>query len=200
MTPNSNYGRVYNFSAGPAVLPVPVLEQVRDELLCLPGVGSSVLEISHRSKAFDQILDQTLADLRTLLQIPEGYSIAFLQGGSRLQFSMIPMNLLRGTDKTAEYIVTGTWGKSALAEAKKEGATKVLWDGKEGNYSSLPNIDELGSSADAAYVHLTSNETIQGVQFAGDPALAAPVVCDCSSDFLSRPVDVSKYGLIYACA
>lgn len=201
MSPNSNYGRIYNFSAGPAVLPVPVLEQIRDEMLSLPGVGASILEISHRSKAFDLILDQTTADLQKLLSIPQGYSIAFLQGGSRLQFSMIPMNLLRDSGKTAEYVVTGSWGKYALAEAKKEGATKVLWDGKEGNYSTLPNLASLGSSADAAYVHLTTNETIQGVQFQTDPSgMAAPVVADLSSDFLSRPVDVSKYGMIYACA
>lgn len=201
MSFQSNYGRVFNFSAGPAVLPVPVLEQIRDEMLCLPGVGASVLEISHRSKAFDQILDRTIADLQQLLGIPEGYSIVFLQGGSRLQFSMIPMNLLRDSGQTAEYIVTGSWGKYALAEAKKEGSTKVLWDGKEGNYSTLPAWSSMGSSPDAAYVHMTTNETIQGVQFQSDPeGISAPVVADLSSDFLSRPVDVSKYGMIYACA
>lgn len=182
-------------------MPVPVLEQMRDELLALPGVGSSVMEISHRSKAFDQILDQTLADLKSLLKIPEGYSTIFLQGGSRLQFSMVPINLLRDSGKSAEYVITGTWGQSALVEAVKEGSTRVLWDGKKSNFSTLPQWSELSSSADAAYVHVTSNETIQGIQFHDDPTcFQAPVVSDMSSDFLSRPVDVSQYGLIYACA
>lgn len=202
MSNSAASNRLYNFSAGPAVLPVSVLEQVRDELLCLPGVGASILEISHRSKAFDAILERTIADLRTLLAIPENYEVLFLQGGSRLQFSMIPMNLLRDSGMRADYVVTGTWGQSALVEAVKEGPTQVLWDGKSTNFSTLPDWGSLTPSSDSAYVHFTSNETIQGVQFQSEPPAAwkAPVVCDVSSDFLSRPIDVARYGLIYACA
>ena len=202
MSNSAASNRLYNFSAGPAVLPVSVLEQVRDELLCLPGVGASILEISHRSKAFDAILERTIADLRTLLSIPENYEVLFLQGGSRLQFSMIPMNLLRDSGMRADYVVTGTWGQSALVEAVKEGPTQVLWDGKSTNFSTLPDWASLTPSSDSAYVHFTSNETIQGVQFQSEPPAAwkAPVVCDVSSDFLSRPIDVARYGLIYACA
>ncbi|HAN97283.1 MAG TPA: 3-phosphoserine/phosphohydroxythreonine transaminase [Planctomycetaceae bacterium] len=201
MSATKDYGRLFNFSAGPAVMPVSVLERMRDELLCLPGVGSSILEISHRSKAFDAILDRTIDDLKQLLGIPAGYSVLFLQGGSRLQFSMVPMNLLRDSGRTAQYVITGTWGKSALVEAVKEGKTEVLWDGKGGNYSQLPRWSDVKVSPEAAYLHVTSNETIQGIQFHDDPTgVAAPVVSDMSSDFLSRPVDVSQYGLIYACA
>lgn len=192
--------RVFNFSAGPAVLPLPVLEQIRDEMLCLPGVGSSVLEISHRSKAFDEILVETEATLRKLLNIPEGYSVLFLQGGSRLQFSMIPMNFL-SPGKTADYLISGTWGKSALAEAKKVGDTQVAWDGSADNFSTLPDNGSLTWSENSAYVHITSNETIQGVQFQNEPACGTvPLICDSSSDFLSRPLDVGRYGMIYACA
>ena len=198
--PATNADRVYNFSAGPAVLPVPVLEQIRDELLSLPGVGSSVLEISHRSKAFDEILKETESTLRTLLSVPDGYSVLFLQGGSRLQFSMIPMNFLP-PGKTADYLISGTWGKSALAEAKKVGDTRVAWDGSADNFSTLPDNSSLTWSENSAYVHITSNETIQGVQFQSEPQCGdVPLICDSSSDFLSRPIDVSQYGMIYACA
>lgn len=192
--------RIFNFSAGPAVLPIPVLEQIRDEMLCLPGVGSSVLEISHRSKAFDEILVETEATLRQLLNIPEGYSVLFLQGGSRLQFSMIPLNFL-SPGKTADYLISGTWGKSALAEAKKVGDSRVIWDGAEKNFSTLPDSSSLSCSENSAYLHITSNETIQGVQFQSEPECGdTPLICDSSSDFLSRPLDVSRYGMIYACA
>ena len=152
--------RIFNFSPGPAVLPVPVLEQVQRDLLCLPGTGVSILEISHRDKAFIEILESAKAGLKQLLGIPDNYQVLFLQGGSRLQFSMVPMNLLRGTGKTAEYIVTGSWGKNAHTEAVKEGAVKVAWDGKGTNYDRLPARGELKLGADAAYVHVTSNETI----------------------------------------
>ena len=169
--------RVFNFSPGPAVLPLEVLERARDELLALPGVGISVLEISHRSPAFDKILDETLADLKGLLGIGDAYEVVFLQGGASQQFSMVPMNLLRGQSGAADYVVTGTWGATAIKEARREGKVHV------------------------AYVHVTSNETIQGVQWKHDPDVGdAPLVCDCSSDFLSRPIDVAKHGLIYACA
>jgi phosphoserine aminotransferase len=193
--------RVYNFSPGPAVLPLPVLQQAQRELLALPGVGASVLEISHRGKAFLDILARAKSDLAQLLNLPQGYHLLFLQGGARLQFSMVPMNLLRGADVPAAYVVTGSWGKSALAEARREGPVHVAWDGKATNYDRLPSDDELALDGDFAYVHVTSNETIQGVQFAEMPACGpAPLVCDASSDFLSRPIDVGRFGLIYACA
>lgn len=202
--------RVFNFSPGPAVLPLPVLEQIQSEMLCLPGAGASILEISHRSKHFAKILAETKALLVELLGIPANYRVLFLQGGSRLQFSMIPMNLLRGADTPAEYILTGSWGKYAIKEAHREGAVNVTWDGKATNYDRLPSLGELHIPAEAAYVHYTSNETIQGVQFGAVPPGAAheghshtdgpPVICDASSDFMCRPVPVSKFGMIYACA
>jgi phosphoserine aminotransferase len=193
--------RVYNFSPGPAVLPVPVLEQAQRDLLALPGAGASILEVSHRSKAFEGILADAKSRLKALLGIPDGYHILFLQGGARLQFSMIPMNLLRGAAAGAEYVVTGSWSKYALDEAKKEGPVKVAWNGKETNYDRLPAMDSLQFNPQAAYVYIASNETIQGVQFATDPNTGdLPLVCDASSDFLHRPVDVSRYGILYACA
>jgi phosphoserine aminotransferase len=193
--------RVYNFSPGPAVLPLSVLEQVQREMISLPGVGSSILEISHRSKPFLDILAEAEANLRRLLGVPANYKVLFLQGGSRLQFSMIPMNLLRGSDKTAEYVVSGSWGEKAAEEAVLEGESRVTWSGKSTNYDRLPVWSEVPRDPRAAYVHITSNETIQGVQFASDPdAGDVPLVCDASSDFLHRPVDVSRYGIFYACA
>lgn len=193
--------RVFNFSAGPAVLPLPVLEQAQSELLALPGVGASVLEISHRSKAFVDILNSTKQRIKDLLPVPDGYHILFLQGGARLQFSMVPMNLMGGADSSADYVLTGSWGKNALSEAKKEGAVHIAWDGGETNYDRLPATDSLDLDPGAAYVHITSNETIQGVQFPAEPDTGGvPLVCDASSDFLHRPLDVSRYGLLYACA
>jgi phosphoserine aminotransferase len=193
--------RVFNFSPGPAVLPLEVLERARDELLALPGVGISVLEISHRSPAFDKILDETLADLKGLLGIGDSHEVVFLQGGASQQFSMVPMNLLRGQSGAADYVVTGTWGATAIKEARREGKVHVAWDGASTNYDRLPEAGEIHLSESPAYVHVTSNETIQGVQWKHDPDVGdAPLVCDCSSDFLSRPIDVAKHGLIYACA
>ena len=193
--------RVFNFSPGPAVLPLPVLERARDEMLCLPGVGSSILEISHRSPAFDRILDETLAGLKGLLGIGSDHEVVFLQGGASLQFSMVPMNLLRGQPGQADYILTGTWGCTGIKEARREGAAHVAWDGKPTNYDRLPSAGEITLSDRPAYVHVTSNETIQGVQWKREPHVGtAPLVCDASSDFLSRPIDLARYGLIYACA
>ena len=193
--------RVFNFSPGPAVLPLEVLEQARDELLALPGVGISVLEISHRSPAFDRILEETLADLKGLLGVGDGHEVVLLQGGASLQFSMVPMNLLRGQAGAADSIVTGTWGATAVKEARREGKVHLAWDGKATNYDRLPAAGEIALSDCPAYVHITSNETIQGVQWKREPDVGgAALVCDCSSDFLSRPIDVAKYGLIYACA
>jgi phosphoserine aminotransferase len=202
MTATAIDQRIFNFSAGPAVMPVPVLEQVRDELLCLPGAGCSLMEMSHRDKAFIDILHTTEADLRQLLGISDQYAVLFLQGGAKLQFSMVPANLLRGTGKKAQYLVTGSWSKGAIGEAKKEGDAAKLWDGSMQNFSTLPAAGEIAIPDDAAYLYYCSNETIQGVQFQTEPECPAtvPLVCDASSDFLSRPLDIDRYGLLYACA
>ncbi len=193
--------RVYNFSPGPAVLPVSVLEEAQRDLLSLPGVGVSALEISHRCPWFDKVLAETEANLRQLLAIPANYRVLFMQGGSRLQFSMVPMNLLRGTGKSADYIVTGSWGQMAMTEAQRDGEVRAAYNGKPTNFDRLPQPGELKLDPNAAYVHLTSNETIQGVQFAGEPNTGAvPLVCDASSDFMHRPLPIERYGLIYACA
>jgi len=178
-----------------------VLVQAQEDLLALPGVGSSILEISHRSPAFDRILENTLESLRRLLSVGSDHEIVFLQGGASLQFSMVPMNLLRGSRSAADYVQTGTWGITGAKEALREGAVHLAWDGVSTNYDCLPPAGAIQLSADPAYVHITSNETIQGVQWKQLPDVGgAPLVCDCSSDFLSRPIDVAKHGLIYACA
>ncbi len=192
--------RVYNFSAGPATLPQPVLEQAQAELVSRGDWGMSVLEISHRDPRFiEEILDTTVGSLRRLLAIPADYDILFLQGGSRLQFAMVPLNLL--TAGPAQYILTGTWGKNAMGEAARIGPVETLWDGVGDNYSRLPADADWSPSPEASYVHVTSNETIQGVQFAEIPQTGAvPLVCDASSDFLARPLPVDRFGLIYACA
>jgi phosphoserine aminotransferase len=193
--------RVYNFSPGPAMLPLPALEEAQRDLLALPGVGMSILEISHRSKAFTQMIEQTEANLRDLLSIPNNYRVLFLQGGAQMQFAMAPLNLLRGTGKSADYVVTGSWGKKASEEAKTQGNVRVAWDGKATNYNHVPRQDQLDLNPDAAYCHITSNETIQGVQFPAEPEVGeVPLVCDSSSDFLSRPVPIGRYGILYACA
>lgn len=192
--------RVYNFSAGPAVLPLPVLEQIRDEMLCLPGAGASVMELSHRSKQFIAIHQDAKARVSRLLGVGDNHEVVFLQGGSRLQFSMIPMNLLRGQSTPAQYILTGSWGKNAISEAKKEGPVEVVYDAAESNYDHLPDVSSLPIRDDAAYLHVTSNETIQGVQFHDDLKVAPPLVCDVSSDFMHRSCDIERYGLMYACA
>jgi phosphoserine aminotransferase len=193
--------RVFNFSPGPAVMPLPVLEQAQRELVCLPGYGMSILEMSHRAPGFLDILAATKKLLNVLLAVPDNYQIIFLQGGSRLQFSMVPINLLRGQSQPAEYVVTGSWSKMGLAEAQREGQTRVAWDGKATNYDRLPPASELKFGREASYVYCCSNETIQGVQFQTDlDTGGAPLVCDASSDFLHRPLDMQKYGLVYACA
>jgi phosphoserine aminotransferase len=194
--------RIFNFSAGPAVLPVSVLQEVQDEMLCLPGAGCSLLEMSHRDKQFLDILHDAEASLRSLLGVSDQYAVLFLQGGARLQFSMIAANLLRGTGKTAEYLLTGSWGKYAIQEATKEGNSKAIYDSKAKNYNCVPAAGDYAASPDAAYLYYCSNETIQGVQFAQEPSCpeGVPLVCDSSSDFLCRPVEVDRYGLLYACA
>jgi phosphoserine aminotransferase len=193
--------RVYNFSPGPAVLPLPALQEAQRDLLALPGTGISILEISHRSKAFDKIINQAEANLRSLLGIPDNYRVLFLQGGALLQFGMVAMNLLHGTGKTADYIVNGTWSKKACDEAKTQGAINVAWDGKSTNFTRTPKDSELKLTPDAAYAYMASNETIQGVQYQTEPSVGdAPLICDSSSDLLCRPIDVKKYGMIFACA
>jgi phosphoserine aminotransferase len=192
--------RVWNFSAGPAALPVPVLEQAREELVSLPGAGASVLEISHRSKAFEAIAEETEANLRDLLEIPDTHRVLFLQGGASLQFAMIPMNFLGAG--TAPYVVSGAWGKKAAAEARRFGRVDVVWDGADDGYASVPDLAALVLDEAAPYVHVTSNETIGGVGYPADFERqrpdGPPLVCDASSDFLSRPVDVTRVGAIYA--
>ena len=190
--------RIYNFSAGPAVLPVEVLEEAQRDLVELPGVGMSVLEISHRSKPFDEIMKGAEADMRALAGIPDNYKVLFLQGGASLQFSMVPMNLLvQGT--TADYVITGDWAKKALKEAKKVGATNVAASTEAGNFREIPTQADLKLTAGASYVHYTSNNTIHGTEWQYVPdAGGVPLVCDMSSDIYSRPLDVSKYGLIYS--
>src|SRR5262245_7104526 len=161
--------RVYNFSPGPAVLPLKVLEEAQRDLLALPRLGISALEVGHRTKWLDGVLAETTANLRQLLGLEDksgdSYSILYMQGSSGLPFSTIPMNLLRGSGRAAEYLVTGSWSKTALAEARREGEVRVLFDNKDENYRRLPPPDELKPSPDAAYLYYCSNETIQGVQF-----------------------------------
>ncbi len=202
MSATATAQRVFNFSAGPAVLPLSVLQQVQEEFVCLPGAGASVVEISHRSSTFVEILHDAEHTLRSLLGISDDYAVLFLQGGAALQFSMVPANLLRGTDKTAQYLLTGSWGKKAIGEAKKEGRTEAIFDAKDSNYKHVPAASEYQVAEDAAYLYYCSNETIQGVQFAAEPTCPAsvPLVSDASSDFLCRPVPIDKYGILYACA
>ena len=194
--------RVFNFSAGPAVLPESVLREVQDEMMCLPGGGASLLEISHRDKLFIEILHDAENTLRSLLGISDDYSVMFMQGGATLQFSAVAANLLRGTGKKAEYLLTGSWGKKAIKEAKKEGEVGLLYDAADTNYDRSPTASDYSCPGDAAYLYYCSNETIQGVQFAAEPECPAsvPLVSDASSDFLCRPLPIDKYGLVYACA
>nr|MBA3806265.1 3-phosphoserine/phosphohydroxythreonine transaminase [Acidobacteriota bacterium] len=190
--------RIFNFSAGPAVLPLPVLEEAQRDLVELPGVGMSIMEISHRSKTFDEIIGQAESGLRELLNLPDNYHVLFLQGGASLQFSMIPMNFLP-KESSADYIVTGSWGKKAVKEAKKTGAVNIAATMADGNFTRVPSQDELKLDPHAAYVHLTSNETIEGVEWKQEPEVGdVPLVSDASSDILSRPLPVEKYALIYA--
>ena len=190
--------RIHNFSAGPAVLPVGVLEQVQQDLLSLPGVGMSVLEISHRSKAFDEIIQSCEADVRALGSIPSNYRVLFLQGGASLQFSMVPMNLLP-PGGSADYILTGVWADKALKEAKRVGTVKVAGSTEAENYARIPRQDELTLDPNAAYVHITTNNTIYGTEWHWMPDVGSvPLVGDASSNIFSRPIDVSRFGLIYA--
>jgi phosphoserine aminotransferase len=190
--------RVYNFSAGPAVLPLPVLEEIQRDLVALPGVGMSILEISHRSAAFEAILAQAEADIRKLAAIPANYKVLFLQGGASLQFSMVPMNLLTA-GATADYIDSGSWAEKAIKEAKRVGNVNVAASTKDQNYSRLPRQAELKLTPGAAYVHMTSNNTIEGTEYKDLPAVGdVPLVSDTSSDMFSHPIDIGRHALIYA--
>jgi len=190
--------RIFNFSAGPAVLPVPVLEQARAELVSLPGVGMSILEVSHRSSVFEEVLARAEADIRQLANVPPNYRVLFLQGGASLQFTMVPMNLLL-EGGTADYLVTGAWASKAADEAKKIGTVHVAATTKAEQFTRIPRQDEMVFTPGAAYVHMTSNNTIYGTEWKTLPDTGdSPLVSDTSSDMFSRPIDVSRHALIYA--
>ena len=189
--------RILNFSSGPAVLPLPVLERVQRDLVALPGVGMSVMEISHRSSTFEAIIGKAEADIRALASIPDNYKLLFLQGGASLQFSMLPMNLLT-TGTTADYVMTGTWADKAVKEARRVGMVHETGSTAADNFSRIPTDDECELTPGAAYVHMTSNNTIEGTQWHRLPTSGeAPLVNDASSDIFSRPIDVSKFGVLY---
>jgi phosphoserine aminotransferase len=191
--------RVHNFNPGPAVLPMEVLLQAQAEMLDYKGTGMSVMEISHRSKEFEAIVTEAQADLRDLLKIPANYKILFLQGGASLQFAMLPMNF-RPAGGSADYIVTGTWSKKAFKESQKLGVAKAAANMEADNFNRLPTQAELKLDPKAAYLHFTSNETIHGVEYFTEPVPPAgvPLICDASSDFVSHPIDISKYAMLYA--
>ena len=189
--------RIYNFYSGPAMLPARVLEQAQEGMLDFQGTGMSVMELSHRSATFLEVLRSAERRLRSLLEVAEHYRIFFLQGGASLQFSMVPMNFLNGG--TADYLITGTWSKKAMQRASEFGAVRAIDYGEDGRYAKVPTQDELSFSANPRYVHYVSNETIDGVEFSYDvDASGIPVVCDASSNILSRPINVEEYALIYA--
>ena len=191
--------RVFNFSAGPAALPEEVLEQARDEMLDWHGSGMSVMEMSHRGKEFMSIAEGAEADLRELLAVPEHYKVLFLQGGASSQFAMVPLNLL-GEGGKADYVNTGSWSKKAIAEAKRFGAVTIAGSGERGGkFVTVPAQADLTLNPDASFVHYTPNETIEGVEFPYVPdTIGVPLVADMSSTILSRPIDISRYGIIYA--
>ncbi|PYS86770.1 MAG: 3-phosphoserine/phosphohydroxythreonine transaminase [Acidobacteria bacterium] len=191
-----NSSRILNFSSGPGVLPQPVLLRARDEMLSIEGSGMSVMEISHRSELFEGILSKAESGIRDLLDLPYNYKVLFLQGGATFQFSMVPLNFLRGS---ADYVVTGTWGEKAVKEAQRCGDVNVIYDGKASGYGSIPHKGDMRYSDGASYVHYTSNETIDGVEFDYDLNTGSlPVICDASSNILSKPIDTGRYSMIYA--
>ena len=192
--------RIYNFSAGPAVLPEPVLRKAQEAIWNIAGSGIGIMEHSHRGKVFDRIINEAEATCRSLAGIPDDYHVLFLQGGASLQFSMVPMNLLPA-DRTADFLLTGVWAKKAVKEAKVLGRPVHLAASSEAtNFDRIPQPDEISYSSNPSYVHLTTNNTIYGTQWKTEPAVpaGAPLVADTSSDMYSRPIDVRKYGLIYA--
>ena len=191
-----------NFAAGPGVLPLSVLQQAQGDLVALPGVGASPLEVSHRGAWFTGVIEEAEANLRSMLGIPTSHRVLFLQGGATMQFAMVALNLLRSSGPPADYVLTGSWGAKAIAEAARVGRARLAWSGEDEGYVRVPDTDDLRASieADPAYVHVTTNETIQGVEYADTPFMPDHVrlVADCSSDFLSRPVDVDRYAVLYA--
>ena len=191
--------RIYNFSAGPAVLPEPVLRRAQDALWNIEDAGFGIAECSHRGKEFSAVLEQAEANIRELASIPEEYAIAFLQGGASMQFAMVPMNFL-SAGKTADYLNTGSWSKKAIAEAKRVGEVHVPATSEDENFSYIPAHDAIRFSVDPEYVHFTSNNTIFGTEWADEPAApdGVPLICDASSDIFSRPLDITRYGMIYA--
>ncbi|KAI4314640.1 hypothetical protein L6164_027528 [Bauhinia variegata] len=198
--PTQSQDRVFNFAAGPATLPENVLRKAQSELYDWRGCGMSVMEMSHRGKEFLSIIQKAEADLRTLLDIPEEYAVLFLQGGATTQFAAIPLNLVN-PDDPVDYLVTGSWGDKAFKEAQKYSKAKVIWSGKSEKYTKIPSFDALEQSPDAKYLHICANETIHGVEFKDYPTPKNPngvLIADMSSNFCSKPVDVSKFGVIYA--
>ena len=192
-----NYGRTYNFSAGPAMMPEPVLEEIRDELLNYNGSGMCVMEMSHRSKVFEEIIHEAEKDLRELMNIPDNYKVLFIQGGGTVQFAMVPMNLMK--NGKAVYVETGSWSKKAIAEAKKYGEVIIGASSKDKNFCYIPDCSDMDIPEDADYVYICENETINGTTYYELPNTKGKIlVSDQSSMFLSRPCDVSKYGLIWA--
>lgn len=189
--------RVYNFNAGPAALPLPVLEKAQDELVNTSGSGMSVMEMSHRSKDFAAIIETAEANIRSLMGISDDYAVLFLQGGASLQFAMIPLNLRR-EGKVADYVNTGSWASKAIKEAKINGGVNVVWDGKSESFMRAPKPDELDLTSGAEYVHICSNETIGGIRYPAFPKTEAPLIADMSSEIMSRVVDVNRFGMIYA--
>jgi phosphoserine aminotransferase len=192
--------RVFNFGAGPGTLPLPVLERAQAELVSVGDVGASPLEVSHRGRWFGGVIAGAEGDLRRLLDVPDSHHVVFCQGGATMQFSMVAMNLAAGG--SPDYVVTGSWGSKAVAEAERLGGARVAWSGEDDGFRRVPTTQDLAStlSADAPYAHVTTNETIQGVAFPHTPVAAEGVrlVADASSDFLSRPVDVGRYAVLYA--
>ena len=190
--------RAFNFNAGPAALPLEVLKRAQAELLDFNNTGMSVMELSHRSKDYDSVHNRAKELLMELMEIPSNYDVLFLQGGASLQFAMIPLNLL-GEGQVANYILTGVWSQKALDEAKLVGQTRIGASTKENNYTSIPKLSEIDIDPNDAYVHITSNNTIYGTQWQEFPDTGnVPLIADMSSDILSKPIDVSKFGLIYA--
>ena len=191
------YDRVFNFSAGPAMMPEPVLEEIAEEVLNYRGTGMSVMEMSHRSKAFVGIYDEAVADLRKLMNIPDNYKVLFVQGGGTVQFAMVPLNLMK--NKVACYVETGSWSKKAIAEAKKYGEVKVVASSADKNFSYVPDCSDLDIPEDADYVYICENETINGTTFNKLPNTKGKIlVSDQSSMFLSKPCNVEDYGVIWA--
>ncbi len=197
---SSKTSRVYNFSPGPAMLPTEVLEQMQAELLDWQGTNSSVMELSHRGKYFPKVMHESEADLRELLNIPDNYHVLFLHGGGRLQFAMVPMNFV-ANDQVPDYVTTGLWSKLALKEASNICMVNQIVNTEDSGYTLIPNLSDWPLNPEAPYVHFVDNETVDGVEFATTPEVGkVPLISDMSSNILSRPIDIEKYGMIYACA